>query len=130
MKLELIENNVVLKLAIDFSLSMIKYCEKLEEDRKYIVAKQLLRSSTSIGANAFEAQNHESTADFIHKFKIAAKEVNETQYWLLLCKKSESYPDCDDLLLKLESIDKVISKIISTAKRKKPISYLLSLFLF
>ena len=70
MKLELIENNLVLSLSIDFSLAVIKYCEQLEANRQYIVARQLLRSATSIGANSFEAQNHESTADFIHKFKI------------------------------------------------------------
>ncbi len=118
MKMELIESNTILTLSVNFSLAIIDYCEKLERDKKYILARQLLRSGTSIGANSFEAQNHESAADFIHKFKIAAKEVNETQYWLILCKKSASYPDCDELLRKLESIDKVVAKIISTSKKK------------
>ena len=59
--------------------------ESLEEQRKYVIARQLLRSGTSIGANVHEAQNAESKSDFIHKFKIAAKEVEETKYWLLLC---------------------------------------------
>ncbi len=119
MQEELIENNLILSLTIEFSLSVIKYCEKLDENKKFILSKQLLRAATSIGACAFEAQNHESQADFIHKFKIAAKEANETQYWLLLCKKSEGYPECDELLSKLESINKVISKIIATSKRNK-----------
>ena len=74
MNLELIEKNAILNLTINFSLSVIEYCEKLESDRKYIVAKQLLKSGTSVGANSFEAQNCESAADFIHKFKVAAKE--------------------------------------------------------
>jgi four helix bundle protein len=130
MKLELIENNAILKLTIDFSLSVINYCEKLESDRKYILARQLLKSGTSIGANSFEAQNCESSADFIHKFKIAAKEINETQYWLILCKKADSYPECEDLLKRVEEIDKVVNKIIATAKRKKPLAYFISLFLF
>jgi four helix bundle protein len=117
MKSELIEGNAILKLTIDFSLSIISYCERLESDRKYILARQLLKSGTSIGANSFEAQNCESPADFIHKFKIAAKEINETQYWLILFKKSDNYPECDELLKKLEEIDKVVNKIISTAKR-------------
>src|SRR5581483_10062939 len=130
MKWELIENNIILNLTIDFSLNVIEYCDKLEADKRYNLARQLLRSGTSIGANAFEAQNHESAADFIHKFKIAAKEVNETQCWLLLCTKSPNFPDCKHLLEKLESIDKVIAKIISTAKRKKPLSYLLTFFMF
>ncbi len=56
------------------------------------MASQLFKSGTSIGANVREAQNSESTADFIHKFKIAAKEADETQYWLELCEKSQFLP--------------------------------------
>ena len=118
MKLELIKGNAILKLTVDFSLAIIDYSEKLEADRKYILARQLLKSGTSIGANSFEAQNCESNADFIHKFKIAAKEINETQYWLIVCKRSKYYPECDELLKKVEEIDKVVNKILSTAKKK------------
>ena len=52
--------------------------------RSILLSNQLFRSGTSIGANSFEAQNAESKADFIHKIKIAAKEADETQYWLIL----------------------------------------------
>ena len=83
--------NVVVDKTIDFSLSIVNYCEVLEQGRKYVIAKQLLRSATSIGANVFEAQNAESKADFIHKMKIAAKESSETLYWLILCERSEGY---------------------------------------
>lgn len=81
-----------------------------------MIANQLLKAGTSIGANTWEAQNAESKNDFIHKFKIAAKEMNETEYWLLLCKHSKKYPQNDLLLNKLESVSKVITKIISTSK--------------
>ena len=57
----------------------------LEELKKYVISNQLLKSGTSVGANVREAQNCESKADFIHKFKIAAKDADETEYWLLLC---------------------------------------------
>ena len=60
--------------------------------KKYVVANQLLRAGTSIGANVHEAQNAESRADFIHKIKIALKELEETKYWLLLCENSKNYP--------------------------------------
>jgi four helix bundle protein len=130
MNREKIEQNLVLKLSFDFSLLIIDFCEKLEAARKYTIARQLLRSGTSIGANAMEAQNAESKADFIHKFKIAAKEAEETEYWLLLCAYSKSYPDCTELLNKVEEINSVIGKIISTSKRKNPISYLLSFLIF
>lgn len=130
MQKELIDNNPLLRLSIDFSLKVIAYCEKLEADKKYVLARQLLKSGTSIGANSMEAQNPESRADFIHKMKIAAKEADETQYWLILCDYSDSYPDCKDLLTKLEELHKIIGKILGTAKRKSPFSYLLSYFYF
>ena len=88
----------------------------LEEKRKYVIANQLLKSGTSIGANVHEAQNAESKADFIHKFKIAAKEIEETKYWLVLCKNSNSYPEYVHLELLLNEIEKIITKIISTSK--------------
>lgn len=62
------------------------------------MASQIFRSGTSIGANIREAQNAESKADFIHKFKIAAKEADEVNYWLLLCRGSEFYPNPDEKL--------------------------------
>jgi len=130
MQKELIENNPLLKLSIEFSLSIIDYCEQLETLKKLVVAKQLLRSATSIGANAMEAQNPESKADFIHKIKIAAKEADETQYRLLLCDYAENYPNCKFLLEKLDALTKIIGKILHTSKRKAPISYLLSFFYF
>jgi four helix bundle protein len=112
-----INENVIVKLSFDFSLLIINKTEELEEKRKYVIANQLLKSGTSIGANIWEAQNAESKADFIHKMKISAKECEETKYWLLLCKHSENYPDCSNLLEKVEVIQKVLSKIISTSKR-------------
>ncbi|WP_236554773.1 four helix bundle protein [Flavobacterium sp. 9AF] len=45
-----------------------------------------------------EAQSAENKADFIHKIKIAIKEANETEFWLLLCNELENYPNSDELL--------------------------------
>jgi four helix bundle protein len=59
-----------------------------------------------------------SKNDFIHKLKIAAKEADETEYFLLLCKFSENYPFNEDLLDKLSIINKILSKIISSSKAK------------
>jgi four helix bundle protein len=115
--MQLQSENIILKKTIEFSLLAIAYVELLESNRKYVVARQLLRSATSIGANIHEAQNAESKADFIHEFKIAAKEIEETKYWLILCNRSETYPDCKNLDEKLHEIDKIVTKIISTCKR-------------
>ncbi|MFN8238362.1 MAG: four helix bundle protein [Chitinophagales bacterium] len=109
-------NNPVLKLTFEFSVQIVLYCELLEEKKKYVISKQLLKSGTSIGANIREAQNAESKLDFIHKIKIALKELEETEYWLEICKHVESYPDCDSLLIKLLEIRKIITKILAISK--------------
>ncbi len=126
----MIDNNPILKLSIEFALMVVDYCDRLQELKKFTISNQLLRSGTSIGANSFEAQNAESKADFIHKIKIAAKEADETQYWLILCERSVNYLDCKVLSEKLVEIQKVLNKILGSAKRKNPISYLLSFFIF
>jgi four helix bundle protein len=108
--------NIILKKTIEFSLAIIEYAELLEQQKKFVIARQILKSGTSIGANVHEAQNAESKMDFIHKFKIAAKEVEETKYWLILCSNSKSYPPCENLTSLLGEIDKIVTKIIATSK--------------
>lgn len=110
------KKNLIVELTFDFALKVIKYVEALEQQRKWVLARQVLKAGTSIGANVREAQNAESKVDFIHKMKVAAKEADETEYWLLLCNNSESYPKCDDLIEECGSIIRVLSKIISSSK--------------
>jgi four helix bundle protein len=110
------QENLIVRLTFDFALNIINYTEQLEALRKYNIANQLFRSGTSIGANVREAQNAESKNDFIHKLKIAAKEADETEYWLLLCEAKKSYPDCRTLIEGVGSIIRVLSKIISSSK--------------
>jgi four helix bundle protein len=110
------KDNLIVDLTFKFALAVIDYCEKLENNKKYVLGKQLLKCGTSIGANVREAQNAESKADFIHKFKIAAKEADETEYWLILCKESANYPNPELILNELQSIIRIISKIISSSK--------------
>lgn len=101
-------DNLIVDLTFKFALAVIDYCEKLENDKKHVLTRQLLKSGTSIGANVREAQNAESKVDFIHKFKIAAKEADETVYWLMLCKESEHYPNPELLLEELQSSIRII----------------------
>lgn len=111
--------NLVVKLTFLFALKIVRYTQLLEEKKKYIIARQLLKAGTSVGANVREAQNAESKADFIHKMKIAAKEADETGYWLLLCDNIKEFPDCKELLAECGAIIKVISKIVGSAKRNQ-----------
>ncbi len=85
------QSNLIVELTLNFALKIIKYVELLERNHKYVIGRQLLKAGTSIGANVREAQNAESRIDFIHKMKIAAKEADETEYWLLLCNRSDEY---------------------------------------
>jgi four helix bundle protein len=109
-------SNVIVDLTFKFAISIVKYCEELESKKKYVIAKQLLKSGTSIGANIREAQNAESKNDFIHKFKIAAKECDETIYWLAICKEIDSYPFDDNLTEQINVISMIIYKILATSK--------------
>lgn len=111
-------NNPIVKKCIEFSLKMIHYCDTLEQKKKYTIARQLLRSATSIGANVMEAQSAESKADFIHKLKIADKEAFETLYWMILCKESEHYDLPQNLLDLLDEIMRLLNSIIHSAKSK------------
>lgn len=84
--------NEIVEISFEFALKNIEYTELLEESRKYIIARQLLKSGTSVGANIRESQSAVSKADFVHKLKIAHKEAEETEYWILLCEKAVNYP--------------------------------------
>lgn len=119
MNREKLEQNLILKLSFEFAFAIISFCELLEQKRKYIIARQLLKTGTAIGANAMEAQNAESRADFFHKFKLVAKEAEETEYWLLLCQYSETYPECIYLLERIASINSVVGKILSNVRKRK-----------
>lgn len=113
------KRNEILELSIQFALDIIEFTEILESERKFVIANQLLKCGTSVGANVFESQSAESRADFIHKLKIADKEAKESQYWILLCEKSPSYPFNENLKIKLLSIQKLLSKIIANSKMNK-----------
>jgi|SRR6056297_1303266 len=113
------KRNEILELSFEFALAVIEYTEKLEGLRKYVIARQLLKSGTSVGANIREAQNAHSRKDFISKCVIAAKEADETEYWLLLCQKSRAYPDPGQLMDTILSIKKLLSKIIASSLKNQ-----------
>ncbi|WP_239057356.1 four helix bundle protein [Muricauda sp. TY007] len=110
-------DNTILVKSFEFAKNIVEYGEKLESIRKFVVANQVLKSGTSIGANIKEAQNAESKADFVHKMKIAMKEAEETEFWLFLCNELNNYPSAEKLLAELFDIIKILNKIISTSKR-------------
>lgn len=110
------KENPIVDKSFQFAIDVVEFCDLLYDKKKFIIGQQLLKSGTSIGANAREAQNAESKADFIHKMKIAAKEADETEYWLLICKYAKTYPTNEELLNKVDELLKILSKIISSSK--------------
>lgn len=106
--------NLIVDLTFNFSIKIIDFTEDLESKRKYNMANQLFRSGTSIGANVREAQGAESKDDFRHKCKVAYKEAEETEYWLSLCKHAKNYPFDQGMYEDIQSIIKVLGKIISS----------------
>jgi len=112
------KENVIIKLTFQFALEIVKYCEDLQSTKKFVIANQLLKSGTSIGANIREAQNHESDNDFTHKFKIAAKEIKETEYWLNIIEACYEEYNIDEISKLLEEVAKITNSIITTMKNK------------
>jgi four helix bundle protein len=113
------QEGTIVKKSTEFSINIIKYHKKLVCKREFEIAKQLLRSGTSIGANVYEAQFAESKLDFIHKMKIASKEASETLYWLTLCKNIDDFELPEEFLPEIKSIIAILSKIIVTSKKNQ-----------
>lgn len=81
--------SILLNKAEDFGVEIIILQRKLvREFKEYEVSNQVKRSGTAIGALVCEATYAESSADFVHKLKIALKESHETEYWLRLLFRS------------------------------------------
>jgi four helix bundle protein len=112
-------DNVIVKMTFQYASDILEFSEILRDQKRYVFSDQVLRSGCSIGANVKEAQGAESKADFIHKMKLALKEAEESEYWLELCDFSSKYPKPGKLLNDIESILKVLNKIVSTSKSGK-----------
>ncbi|GAA4800296.1 four helix bundle protein [Olivibacter ginsenosidimutans] len=113
------ENNIKNK-SFAFAVRVVKLYQYLsEEKREFILSKQLLRSGTSVGAMVREAEHGQSKADFIHKFAIAQKEINETIYWLELLKATDYINESQFSSLHIEAVElmKIITVIIKNTKK-------------
>jgi len=88
------------------------------EQREYVLSKQVLRSETSIGANIAEARQGQSKADFIHKLSISLKETYETEYWIDLLRDSEyiNPKQASSLLEDCYELQRLLTASIKTAK--------------
>ncbi len=110
------------KRLIRFSLEIIKLCKLMREDRNlWPIADQLIRSSTSVGANVIEAKSSSSKREYIKFFEIALKSANETKYWLMLVRESSTAfaSEAERLLKEANEIAKILGSGVLTMKGKK-----------
>ncbi|MFC1866810.1 four helix bundle protein [Thermodesulfobacteriota bacterium] len=114
--------NVAYDKAYDFAVRIVKCVRDMQnEEREFVLSKQLIRSGTSIGANLSEANGAISKADFSSKVSIAYKECLETKYWLNLLKdtgylETEKF---DDLHASADELAKILFSILKTTRIKK-----------
>ena len=112
------KKNELRELTIAFALDVSDACDEIKDCRSY--ADQVIRSSSSIGANLFEAKYGQSRADFVHKLEIALKECFETEYWLELLHRKGKLSDeqFKALNAKRGSIQRKLIASITTAKKE------------
>ena len=105
-----------------FAIRIVKLAKYLQTDHKeFVLARQVLRSGTAIGALIKEAEYGQSKPDFINKMNIALKEANETEYWLSLLKDTLFISEEEFKSLE-EDTKEIIKMLISTIKTAKNIS--------
>ena len=102
---------------VNFAVRIIKLSESLPETRagKH-VSLQILRSGTSPAANYGEAQSAESKADFVHKLKIALKELRETEIWLKIIAKSKMVDHSSQLEPLLKETDELVAIVFTSVE--------------
>ena len=116
------QNSILLDKALLFSPRIVKLNKYLTKEKKeHVISKQIIRSATSIGANANEAIYGQSKADFIAKLQISLKETAETEYWLRLLILSEyiTEKEGESLLNDCLEIKRILISTLNTAKENK-----------
>ena len=114
-------NSIMFTKATAFALRIVRLYKYLRDRKESVIAKQMLRSGTSIGANIAESRYAQSKSDFAAKLQIALKEAAETQYWLELLRDAELVKSdkaftslCDDSI----ELIKLLTSSVKTANGK------------
>ncbi|MCQ2263452.1 MAG: four helix bundle protein [Bacteroidales bacterium] len=116
------KKNLIQEKSLALGVRIINFYKYLcKEKHEYILAKQILRCGTSIGANICESRNAQSVADFISKLSIALKEADETQYWLELLWGANVISEQQFTTLDgdVRELIALLTSILKTLKKKK-----------
>ena len=115
------KDSILLTKSKAFALRIVRLYKHLRERKESVIAKQMLRSGTSIGSNIAESRYAQSKSDFTAKLQIALKEAAETQYWLELLRDAELIKSdkafttlCDDST----ELIKILTSSVKTANAK------------
>ncbi len=112
------DNNLIVLKSRNFAIRIIRLYQYLQQEKKeFVIAKQLLKSGTSIGANIKEAIRGQSKADFAAKMNIALKEASETEYWIDILHETEYINDKEFVSINndLKEINKLLTSIVKTS---------------
>lgn len=103
-----------------FAIEIVNLNKELKQAREHVLSNQILRSGTSIGANYFESQGAEGTADFIHKVSIAYKETLETDFWLQILLETQFIEELKyhKLNNQLQELRRILAATLISAKAK------------
>ena len=118
------QDSVILSKSLQFAARIVKLYQYLtKEKHETMISKQIIRSGTSIGANANEAIYGVSKSDFIAKLQISLKETAETEYWLRLLVMSEylSEPEGQSMIADCLEIKRILVSTLKTAKENRPV---------
>ncbi len=114
------ENKTIKELAVELTVEITAVCDSIKG--RSVFVNQLLRSCSSIGANAHEAKYAQSNADFINKLEIALKECYETEYWLEVLYMVKAFDESTYKKFSIKSGTirrKLIASVTSAKKRKE-----------
>jgi four helix bundle protein len=110
--------NAIKDKSFEFSLAVLDMYKTMIENKQFVLANQVLRSGTSIGANVHEASGALTNREFVAKMQIAYKECLETLYWLELIREASL---CDKQTINLlhskcDELRRILSSILITSK--------------
>ena len=109
--------DLLMEKSMSFAIRIVKLYKWLcDEQKEFVLSKQLLRCGTSIGANLSEAQSAISKPDFTSKVYISLKECMETQYWIELLYKTDYLDEKQYWSIKSDAIE--IGKLLSSITKK------------
>lgn len=115
------KDNVILVKSYAFAVKITKLILEIRKSKKeYDITRQLLRSATSVGANAEEAVGGFSKKDFIYKLQISFKEARESRYWIRILRDTDliEQKTAKELLIEIDELIKILTAILKTSKSK------------